>query len=218
VALPPRLKARWRHFAHANGNLAEAYRVQRGFLMPEEIVAIAGSRLTEPSVWSDSLDAVNRIQGALLGDGYPQGETALASVARMESRLYLTSQLLRDIDAMSMAHGLEVRVPFVDDRLLATVWPDAGFYPARLRGKRLLCEALERPLPAAIVSRPKQGFTLPFDRWMRGELGPFVREGLDRLASEGWIRPDAPERVWSSWLARETHWSRPWGLGVLGSF
>jgi asparagine synthase (glutamine-hydrolysing) len=139
-------------------------------------------------------------------------------VARLESRLYLESQLLRDLDVMAMAHGLEVRVPFVDHVLLGAVWPQLGGHPSLLRGKRLLHETLERPLPPAIVGRPKQGFTLPFARWMSGELAPVVHDGLRRLAGSGWIAPDAPARVWEAWTSGRAHWSRPWGLAILGHF
>ena len=61
-----------------------------------------------------------------------------------------------------MAHGLEVRVPFVDHVLLEAVWPDLGAHPSLMRNKRLLHETLARPLPRAAVDRPKQTFTLPF--------------------------------------------------------
>jgi asparagine synthase (glutamine-hydrolysing) len=119
---------------------------------------------------------------------------------------------------MGMAHALEVRVPFVDHVLLETVWPRLGCSPHLLRGKRLLYDTLERPLPPDVVGRPKQTFTLPFARWMRGELAPIVRDGLDRLARLGWIAPDAPARVWGAWDAGRSHWSRPWGLAVLGHY
>ena len=132
--------------------------------------------------------------------------------------MYLGSQLLRDLDVMSMAHGLEVRVPFVDHELAARVWPALAAYPDLMHGKRLLHETLERPLPAAIVDHPKQGFTLPFARWMRGELAPVVHDGLRRLAARGWITAEAPSRVWQAWTSGEAHWSRPWGLAILGHF
>ena len=84
-------------------------------------------------------------------------------------------------------------------RLLDAVWPELGFHPDMLTHKRLLHETLARPLPQAIVQRPKQGFILPFERWLAGDLAPAVRDGLDRLAAGGWIRRDArrssPERM-----------------------
>jgi len=117
-----------------------------------------------------------------------------------------------------MAHALEVRVPFVDHELISRVWPSLGLHPRLMRGKRLLHEGLALPLPAAIVTQPKQGFTLPFARWMRGDLAPVVRDGLQRLASAGWIAAEAPDRVWADWQRGASHWSRPWGLSVLGHF
>ncbi len=216
IVMPERLRNRWNHFAATNGSFIEAYRVQRGFLLPEEVRAIAGPALTDAD-WRDA-DGEVRAAEHLLLDPASTGEAPAASVARLESRLYLGSQLLRDLDVMSMAHGLEVRVPFVDHELVSQVWPDLAHHPALMRGKRLLHESLERRLPAAIVSHPKQGFTLPFEGWMRGDLAPLVRDGLDRLAGAGWIQAGAPSTLWSDWQRGVAHWSRPWGLSVLGHF
>jgi asparagine synthase (glutamine-hydrolysing) len=216
IFMPARLRARWRHFAATNGSLVEAYRVQRGFFLPEEVAALAGPALREGSCWRDAVAEVQDVERALLSPTSP--ETPQAAVARLESRLYLGSQLLRDLDVMSMAHGLEVRVPFVDHDLVERVWPELAFHPDLMIGKRLLAGTLARPLPDAVVQHPKQGFTLPFGRWMGGELGPFVQDGMRRLSEAGWIAPEAPERVWAAWRSGAAHWSRPWGLSVLGHF
>jgi asparagine synthase (glutamine-hydrolysing) len=109
-------------------------------------------------------------------------------------------------------------VPLVDHVLVDAVWPDLGTYPALMRNKRLLHETLARPLPRAAVERPKQGFILPFARWMGGELEPFVRDGMRQLAADRWITEDAPDRVWQAWRAGRAHWTRPWSLAVLGHF
>ena len=132
--------------------------------------------------------------------------------------MYLGGQLLRDLDAMSMAHSLEVRVPFVDHVLLHAVWPDLGAHPGLMRNKRLLHETLARPLPRAAVNRPKQGFVLPFADWIGGELQPFVRSGMEYLTRNGWLAPQAPDAAWKAWRAGAMHWSRVWALGVLGEF
>jgi len=102
-----------------------------------------------------------------------------------------------------MAHGLEVRVPFVDHVLLEAVWPDLGAHPSLLRNKRLLHETLARPLPRAAVDRPKQGFTLPFAKWMSGELQPFVRSGMAHLASSWLERPTIRVHTGALPLARD---------------
>jgi asparagine synthase (glutamine-hydrolysing) len=216
LALPARLGPRWRHFAASNGRLAEAYRVQRGFLLPEELDGLAGPALRDAAVWDGAREEVDAVERVLL-EGVAI-ESQYAAIARAESRLYLCSQLLRDIDVMSMAHGLEVRVPFVDHELLGAVWPELGFHASSLKHKQMLHATLERGLPEGLVDRPKQGFILPFGRWIGGELAPFVRDGMRQLASLGWIRSDAPDRVWAEWRDGAAHWSRPWGLSVLGHF
>jgi len=216
AVLPRRLAPRWREFVTSRATLADAYRVQRGFLMRNEVAMLAGPALRDPGVWKSAHDAVEDAETAVLS---PAGdETPLAGVARLETRMFLGSQLLRDTDAMSMAYGLEVRVPFVDHELVSAVWPELGFHAGWLAGKRLLHATLRRPLPPAITDKPKQGFTLPFARWLAGDLEPLVRDGLRRLACDGWVTPQAPETVWDAWRAGTAHWSRPWGLAVLGHF
>jgi asparagine synthase (glutamine-hydrolysing) len=211
--LPDRLAARWRHFMSGNGNMSAAYRTQRGLYMPAEVERLAGPALLDR--WESSTARVASAESPWWrGDA----STPEGNVARLETQVYLRSQLLRDLDVMSMAHGLEVRVPFVDHVLLETVWPDLGAHPRLMRNKRLLHETLKRPLPAEAVHRPKQGFTLPFAQWMTTELQPFVRSGMSYLADSGWIARDAPDAQWNAWQNGAAHWSRPWALGMLGEF
>jgi asparagine synthase (glutamine-hydrolysing) len=214
--VPRRLTARWDHFAASNGSLIEAYRVQRGFLLPQEVAALAGPALCQPDQWREALQEVEAVERLLLLPLAPENPSA--AVARLESRMYLGSQLLRDLDVMSMAHGLEVRVPFVDHVLLAQIWPRLARHSRLLSGKRLLADTLDHPLPDANVRHPKQGFTLPFARWIGGTLAPFVNDGMRRLSAAGWIGPAVPDRVWTDWRHGLAHWSRPWGLAVLGHF
>ena len=92
----------------------------------------------------------------------------------LEISLYLQNVLLRDTDQMSMAHGLEVRVPLIDHALVEAVCA----LPGRMKlspGKRgtmkgLLLDALPVPLPRTVTHRKKMGFVLPWSRWMRNEL------------------------------------------------
>jgi asparagine synthase (glutamine-hydrolysing) len=213
AVLPERLAERWQHFMSGNGRIDAAYRTQRGLFMPAELERIAGPALRD--CWTAASARLAAAESTLF-DG--TATTLEGDVARLETRVYLGSQLLRDLDVMSMAHGLEVRVPFVDHLLLDAIWPDLGAHPALMRGKRLLHETLSRRLPPAAVDRPKQGFTLPFATWIGGELQPFVRSGMAHLAESGWIAPDAPEATWRAWQAGAAHWSRPWALGLLGEF
>jgi asparagine synthase (glutamine-hydrolysing) len=217
AVLPERLTERWRHFMSGGlstgSGIDAAYRAQRGLFMPCELERLAGPALRDR--WAPAAARVSAAELALFDGG---ASTVEGDVARLETRVYLGSQLLRDLDVMSMAHSLEVRVPFVDHLLLDAVWPDLGQYPALMRNKRLLHETLARPLPSAAVDRPKQGFTLPFATWMGGELEPFVRSGMSFLAESGWISDSAPDDTWNAWRRGAAHWSRPWALGVLGEF
>jgi asparagine synthetase B (glutamine-hydrolysing) len=214
VLVPHRLEARWRHFAGSNRQFADAYRAQRGFLMPDEALAFAGPALRDPSVWREASEELDGVEQRWLAPA--AAEQPSAAVARLESRWYLSSQLLRDIDVMSMAHGIEVRVPYIDHELLETVWPDLGFHAALVRRKRILHETLDRPLPENIVRQSKKGFTLPFARWIGGELAPAVQDGMRQLSESGWIGREVPDGVWRAWTSGTMHWTRPWGLAVLG--
>jgi asparagine synthase (glutamine-hydrolysing) len=180
--------------------------------MPLEIAELAGPALSDPATAS-ACDALEEPLAAATDEERP-----VATVARLESTMYLRQQLLRDADVMSMAHGLELRVPFVDHHLVATIWPALGAHPRLLRGKRLLVDAVGARLPASVVSRPKRGFTLPFEFWIDGPLSDFVRDGLSAAAKHAWLAPSAPDTIWRAWKTRSCHWSRPWGLAVLGHF
>lgn len=138
-------------------------------------------------------------------------------VSYLESYWYMRNTLLRDSDFMSMAHGLELRVPFLDRELVEACFRIPG--RDKLQGgspKSLLLASLGVELPKEIVNRPKRGFTLPFERWLRGELRPIVE---DAVAKTDWdhlsINARAVREVWKRFLAGETSWSRPWSLFVL---
>jgi asparagine synthase (glutamine-hydrolysing) len=125
---------------------------------------------------------------------------------------YLQSQLLRDADVMGMAHSLEIRVPYLDHRLVEYV---LGLPPAvklhRRGSKPLLTRALGEDLPREVWDRPKMGFTFPFDPWMRRRADELAAISLDRTPLE----PAAVRAVWEAFKAGRVHWSRPWALIVL---
>jgi asparagine synthase (glutamine-hydrolysing) len=141
------------------------------------------------------------------------------AVAACEFHGYMTNTLLRDTDQMSMAHGLEVRVPFIDSEIVDFVMALPGAWKLeRQRPKPLLLDALGGLLPESIWRRPKMGFALPFERWMRSVLRPEIESTLaaGRLGRLG-IDVNYARRVWQNFSEhpqRET-WSRPWALYVL---
>jgi asparagine synthase (glutamine-hydrolysing) len=215
AVLPAWRAAKWQHFV-SDPALPSAYRSQRGLFMPEEWAGLLGPALLDPGVREEA-DAA--LADAELRFFQPAGpETALASTARMETRGFLASQLLRDVDVMSMAHGLEVRMPFVDHRLQEAIWPALGTHPRLAGGKRLLVDSVPTALPAAVVDQPKRGFTLPFAAWLGGPLGGDIRDGIEALATRQWIARPAAAQVWDAWVGGQAHWSRVWALGMLGRF
>ncbi len=147
----------------------------------------------------------------------------MSLVSYAEARTYMHDVLLRDTDQMSMRHGLEVRVPLLDHHLVEYVMglPDAdkegGDTP-----KRLLLESLGTPLPDQCVHRPKRGFVLPFDLWMRGELRQFCEHhlGPHGLSFRAPFEAARVTSMWKSFLANDgrTTWSRPWTLVALNAW
>ena len=145
---------------------------------------------------------------------------AVNRVSYLESRCYMLNTLLRDADFMSMSQGLEVRVPLIDHQLAKAVLALPGGWKLNGTPKKLLVGALAGSLPDEIVHRPKRGFTLPFERWMRQELRAEIEPvlGKKRISEGplgGLLDSAHVDRVWKGFLGGETSWSRPWSLYVL---
>ncbi len=140
-------------------------------------------------------------------------------VSYLEARCYMLNTLLRDSDSMSMAHGLEVRVPLIDHQLVRRVLALPGSWKLdETMPKPLLVRALGGQLPDKIVHRPKRGFTLPFEHWLRDTMRPVVEESLRKIgggALGALISERGARSVWEDFLKGRTSWSRPWSLYVL---
>ena len=131
--------------------------------------------------------------------------------------------LLRDSDVFSMSHSLELRVPFVDRALLEWIWPQREAFKFHPRHpKQALADAVADLVPAAIRNREKKGFALPFARWMRAELRPFLDDTFapSSLANCPWLNADATGQVWQQFRqgGDPRDWSRVWTLAVLIAF
>ena len=144
----------------------------------------------------------------------------LAAISVLEQRLFLGERLLRDTDAASMSASIEVRVPLVDHVLTECVDRvplSQRFYPV---GKKSILRRLGlRGLDSRLFERPKSGFVLPYDRWLRSTLGKVVDATLrDRTAvTQAGLYPDAVEQLWSGFIseAPRLYWSRIWAVYVL---
>jgi asparagine synthase (glutamine-hydrolysing) len=144
-------------------------------------------------------------------------------ISAWEMRTYMTDVLLRDSDVFSLAHSLELRVPFVDLPLLGWLWPQPMRFKYHAHGtKRALADAVSDLVPAAIRGRRKQGFTFPLSHWMRRELRPFLEATFARDSLEAcpWLEPAAVSRLWNEFVGHrdDRAWSRVWSLAVLVNF
>lgn len=163
---------------------------------------------------------VAKVMQALIRDDGGHALPLLSQVSLGELSTYLQSVLLRDTDQMSMAHALEVRVPFLDHELVEFVLgvSDAQKYPHT--PKQLLVDSLGDLLPTEIVHRPKMGFTLPWELWMRNELRGFCEARIAYLERRPEFRKGAVADLWRRFLAgdQRVNWSRLWSLVVLGDW
>jgi asparagine synthase (glutamine-hydrolysing) len=196
--------------ARANGAVLHPYFLARMLFTPHQVkdlVEVADGDLNQAS---HSLKANLRSAGDL---------DPVNRVSYLETRCYMLNTLLRDSDVMSMAHGLELRVPLIDHRLaeklmrLPGAWKLNGHTP-----KPLLVGAMRGALPETIVYRKKRGFTLPLEHWLRDELRtevePSLRQGASGVLSP-LLKDGAVAAIWEAFLGGQTSWSRPWSLYVL---
>jgi asparagine synthase (glutamine-hydrolysing) len=142
----------------------------------------------------------------------------LTKVSLAEIQTYMQNVLLRDTDQMSMAHALEVRVPFLDHRLVEYVLGVGDDIKYPHTPKELLTSAVGDLLPHEVVHRPKMGFTFPWAVWMRNELKSFCYENLLSLENVEAINHNEVMHLWQRFLSGDPliTWSRIWPLVVLG--
>jgi asparagine synthase (glutamine-hydrolysing) len=215
--LPDRL--RWAKVMGALGrppSAASAYLVRRGLFSPAEAKA-----LVKPDVWAEAskiFEPVAHIaeRAGAVADG--SAGSLFNWVSRAELTTYTHHQLLRDTDVMSMAHSLEVRVPFLDHKLVEMVLRLPTEIKTSGHGtKPLLSQAVGEFLPDVVRKRSgKQGFTFPFTEWLRGPL--ISRHGLlpdGEGACSELLNEQAVRKVTQAHQAGKLHWSRPWSLEVL---
>jgi asparagine synthase (glutamine-hydrolysing) len=155
---------------------------------------------------------------------HSSGDT-VNTISQLELQGYMTNTLLRDTDAMSMAHSLEVRVPFVDVKVVDYVLSVPGDWKLRngdVTPKPLLADALGDLLPRDLLTRPKMGFTLPFEKWLQQNLRTEVFSTFTDTARLGACGLDtgAVQEIWNNFLVkpRAVGWTRPWSLYVLAKW
>ena len=148
------------------------------------------------------------------------GLDIFSGISLLEMRCYLANMLLRDGDVMGMAHGLEIRVPFLDHKLVECVL--AIPTETKLRNgvpKPLLLSSVLDEMPKEIYRRPKMGFTFPWEIWLRNRLRHQVDELLHETpdTNEMGLNMEECRKLWRRFLGHKQGmtWSRAWALYVL---
>ncbi|MBI4135639.1 asparagine synthase (glutamine-hydrolyzing) [Candidatus Uhrbacteria bacterium] len=198
----------------SDGDMQSFYAIARQLLSPDDI-----SKLTNV-IASEAKQSHAEGIAASPPDGHrgtPRNNSLFNTVSLLELRGYLANTLLRDGDIMSMAHGLEVRVPFLDHVLLERVMsiPESRKI-SRTLPKPLLLNAVRDEMPHEIWARKKMGFTFPWELWLRGRFkGPIDQVLQDKSAAEkAGLSHDACLRLWHDFCSGKEGitWSRVWGI------
>lgn len=195
----------------AEPDVAAQYAILRSVFSSDEISSMVTA---SPARAAPATSVWNR-----LADLPPSSVFTRASLAEMTT--YMRDVLLRDADQMGMASSLEIRVPFLDRGVVQTAL-QLGDGARRPSGtpKRFLAQTFSDIVPESVAERPKQGFTLPMARWMRGPLRARCETALDRVAAHGAFHGHVVHATWEDFLdgRRDTQWSRPWLLVALGAW
>jgi asparagine synthase (glutamine-hydrolysing) len=175
---------------------------------------------TRRRLYRESLrTAVADQAGAVIRGAFePCGPDRLAELIRCDLKLYLTDNILTKIDAMSMATSLEARVPYLDNAVvdLALAIPSALKVRHGVR-KWILKRAFAGRLPESILSRGKEGFSMPMKNWLNGDWNPLMHELLceENLTRGGFFEPRYVATLMREHEARtHNHSHLLWGLMV----
>lgn len=199
-------------------NLPEFYKTWGRIFSDEEILEL--TKLKSPPQ--------NQFTKLELGGTY----SLLQRISYMHQRGFMMSRLLRDADAVSMDHSIEVRFPVIDYRLvnLAFNLPDdwkiknvkatvkltnyekENSYEAN-GVKYLLYQAFKKDLPAQFGARPKRGFKMPIEKWMRGGLMHDIEETFK--TSMHLLSTTYTDEILKDWKNGKTNWTRVWSIYIL---
>jgi asparagine synthase (glutamine-hydrolysing) len=165
------------------------------------------------SQWQNPADVVlsGRENATLLTGDMPT-LNSLNDVERMmalDLMTYLPDDILTKVDRAAMGVSLETRVPFLDHRVVEFAWSlPLAFKLRQGVTKWPLRQVLYRHVPRALIERPKMGFGVPIDRWLRGPLRDWAESLLSepRLRAEGFFRPEPIRIKWAEHLSGQRNW------------
>ena len=190
-------------------NFKNTYPLSRQVLLEEQIAKLLKNKNKAKNSVAEIIKNIDAKSGNLL-----------SAVGIAEISTYMQNILLRDTDQMSMAHALEIRVPFLDYELVEYVIGLTDNYKIPVTPKKLLIDSLGDMLPPEIVNRPKMGFTLPWKNWLKSDLRSLCEENLTLLGQNPHFNAEELNSLWKRFLKDDPFitWSRIWYLVVLQSW
>lgn len=140
---------------------------------------------------------------------WPKTDSLEHAMMALDAQTYMADDILVKVDRAAMATSLETRVPMLNHQVVELAWQMPLEYKIRDgQGKWLLRQVLYKHVPRELIERPKAGFGIPLDAWLRGPLREWAESLLSeqRLRCEGFFHPEPIRTMWAQHLSGKMNW------------